>query len=260
MHETIDVEFFEQGSTQPFAASALPISQLPDKFEIHTTLRIGENDWHVSSADPFTKVEFGKTGRVRVFLVKIQHVAPSDILFGLPTINHDTAALEPAESLENVFVVSEDDWRQSELVCSHHMASIEAELAAVLRIYETEAVGVGFRRCHARSAIPAPLDGASLSIDQLHAALDATHAYAGVAFNHMAAVVSNGFAFRSLHGFTVWGQLGNGREVKFVCLPDLDRVLEHRESREAFDGLLVTNGLVFVDWVHLRASSSLSGL
>ena len=261
-HDEIEVAFHEQGSTEPFATSIVPLSQLPDTFQIRTSLQIGGDEWLVCGAEPSSKEQFRTTGKVRLFLAKpnVQLVSPGDILFSLPTLSNDIAELEPAASLENLLVVHEDDWRQCELVCRHHAGQIEAELAQVRRIHETEGQGGAFRKCHVRSTIPLPLDGASLSLAALRGALRAEKAYAGVAFNHVAAVVKRGFAFRCAHGFDVWGQLGEGGDVAFACLPHLDTVLAAPEGRDAFDALLAQHDLVFVDWVHYAASSNLSAL
>jgi len=43
----IQVLFFEVGAVKPFAQSELPVEQLPDTFQIETTLHIGNDDWMV---------------------------------------------------------------------------------------------------------------------------------------------------------------------------------------------------------------------
>src|SRR5262245_19205400 len=116
-YRTIAVEFYEGESSQPFMASDMPIDQLPDTFQIRTKLNIRDEEWTVSSAVPARKEEFRVTGKLQIRLVKpppTTTIPLGDILFTLPTISNDIAALQEAVSLENILVVHEDDWPQQE--------------------------------------------------------------------------------------------------------------------------------------------------
>jgi hypothetical protein len=256
---SVDVEFYEQGKVEPFSRTSLPIERLPDTFEIETTLNIRGEEWMVSNARPATKEEFRKTGRVQVFLYKpvIGQMPPGDILFSLPTISDDIGALEESPSLENVFVVHEDDWRQQELVSREFADRISTEMASVQQIYETQRVDVGFKTVHVRSSIPSPLSGVRLNLTDLMTRLGAAHVYRGVAFNNVAAVVRNGFAFRTTQGSVVWGQRCEGDEVGVACV----RLIETPSMEQALaplDKLQAEFDLLFVDWVRVIVTPKIS--
>jgi len=251
----IDVEFYEQGKVEPFARSTLPIEQLPDTFQIETTLNIRGEEWTVSGARPTTKEEFRKTGRVQVFLFKpvIEYESPDDVLFSLPTISDEIGALEESASLENVFVVHEDDWRQQELVSRDFVERISNELRSIRQIYETQRVDVGFKSLHVRTSIPSPLLGVCLNLKVLMGRLGAAHVYRGVAFNSVAAVVRNGFAFRTANGSTLWGQRRDDDEVAILCIRP-DESIPVAEALAPFGSFLTEFDLLFVDWIKLHVT------
>lgn len=255
---TIDVEFYEQGSLKASARSSQPITQLPDTFEIDTTLSIQGEEWHVTSAQPATKEEFRKTGRVQIYLCKpkIGQVPVDNILYSLPTINDSVAALEESSSLEDVFVVHEDDWRQQEFVSRQHIESVLAELESVREIHKSERVGLGFKKIHVRSTIPEPLQGASLTLSELMTRLDSAHQFRGVAFNRYAAIIRHGFAFRSKLGFVAWGQSDEKGMVTTLCVQLPDGI---SLQNEPVDRLLADHKLLFVNWLNLVVIPPVSG-
>ena len=46
----------------------MPIEQLPDTFEIDTTMHLGEEDWTLVEAVPSQKTEFKKSGFIKLTL------------------------------------------------------------------------------------------------------------------------------------------------------------------------------------------------
>jgi hypothetical protein len=49
----------------------LSIANLPETFELETTLHLGDNEWTVVSAEPRTKREFASSGKLILRLRKI---------------------------------------------------------------------------------------------------------------------------------------------------------------------------------------------
>lgn len=252
-HSSVALEFYERGAIAPFAACNQTLDQLPDTFQIRTTVNIQGEEWEVLEARPATKEEFRQTGRVRLYVFKPMKmdIGSREILFGLPSISDDIAALEDTTSIENVLVMHEDEWRQREFVSLAHVDKIKAEMEAIRRICETERVGAGFRKCHVRSAIPTPLDGVHLTLSELKETLGVSHAYGGVAFNHLAAVIRMGFAFRTPNGHTLWGQHLASGEAQFVCLEVPRSGRNEQEFPDSFDALLSERRLLLVDWIGL---------
>ena len=48
----------------------LPIANLPETFELETTLHLGDNEWTVVSAEPRTKLEFASSGKLILAFVR----------------------------------------------------------------------------------------------------------------------------------------------------------------------------------------------
>lgn len=249
-HKTIRVEFVRQGESAPFLRSDVPIDQLPDTFEIDTTLHIKDDEWQVVQANPPQKNEFRQTGHVKVELAKyeVTTIDPNQLLFSLPTISDALPEQESAHSLENVLVCHEDDWRQVELISQVQQDAISLEFSDIIDIYRHQRKEFGFVQLHPRQRIPQPLNDHMLTLDALKQAFNIEHVYSGVAFNRVAASIVDGFALRTASGWTFWGQTdakghivtlnllrGPEAQVDTLCV-DMDRFLADHQ-------------LLLVDWV-----------
>lgn len=244
-HKRIRVMFHEADAPQAFAQSDIPIEQLPDTFQIQTTLDLGEQKWLIASATPPTKAEFRKSGKVTLRLRRenLGFVNPSELLYSLATISNDLPALAPASSLENVLVVHEDDWRQIEFVSRTHESSVLKELASIRHVIETQRVGSGFKTIHLRKLIPEPFAGETRRLADIRCACPVTHEYSAVAFSSTAAVVAGGFAFSISDELTVWGQADDDGVLNALCIrvnsADTDLASDLRRLSQQFDMLLV---------------------
>jgi hypothetical protein len=251
-HDEIFVEFFEGQSDVPFSASNVPIDRLPDTFEIQTTLHLGEDEWVILAAEPAQKAEFRATGSLRVYLAKaeIQQIDPSELLFSLPTISDDLAAVENADSLEDVAIFREDDWRQFEFVDVQYATSIQEELSSISRIYDEHRNGLGFREIHVRERIKAPLSKETLTLDAVVEHFSVSHEFAGVAFDSTAAKIVGGFALSTESGWVLWGQADESGTLLTLNLSPSDQAL-NEGINEKVDLFLEAHGLYVVDWVRL---------
>lgn len=249
---TVHVEFYEAGNSAPFAVSDVPIEQLPDSFEIDTTLQMSGSDWQVVESDPKNKAEFKKTGKLKVVLTKYETTSmdPNEILYSLPTISNAIAATEEASSLENVAVFLEDDWRQFEFLAKSLESEIEKELKEIINIYEKHKEGVGFKEIHLRTKVPNPLPGTNLKLEALIEHFGISRKYSGVAFNTAPATIKNGFAFLSKANWLFWGQADDNGNI--VAL-NISQVKESELSLVApeIDEFLAKNELFLVDWLRV---------
>lgn len=245
----IKVHFYEVGQSKAFAVSNVPIDQLPETFEIDTTMHIGDDDWQVSDAQPSHKEEFRKTGSLNLFLRKqeIVHMDPNDILYSLPTISNDFAEVENAKTLENVVVLAEDDWRQFEFLSIQYENEIENDLKGVLDIHKNHKEGIGFKEIYVRKVITKPLLAVSLSLEEVKNHFKVKHEYSGVAFNNAAATIVNGFAFLTRSNWLLWGQVNTNNEIKFI---NISRTSDSDIGAFSLkiDPFLVENKLYAVDW------------
>lgn len=97
----VTVEFIDAASGAVFASSDMPVDDLPDTFEIDTTLHLGESNWSVVRAEPLTKKEFSKAGKLRIRLRKIEMMDPHAIGF---------SQLDIIERLDDDQTLGVDDW------------------------------------------------------------------------------------------------------------------------------------------------------
>ncbi|HGM5491681.1 TPA: hypothetical protein ACKP1B_003342 [Serratia fonticola] len=251
--KTVEVTFIELGKDQAFGVSSVPVDQLPDTFEINTTLHLGNVDWQVVEARPATKAEFRETGKLTVWLAKqeICHIDPAKVLFSLPTISNDMAMVEEVSSLENVLVLHEDNWRQFEFLSVSLHELVQQEIQDILAIYHTQREASGFKQIHVRKRIAEPLLNVALPLESLAQAFGVEKRFSGVAFNNAAATIINGFAWQTDRGWIFWGQTDAQGNLVVLCLlppQDVDAALMAKK----IDDFVLANDLLLIDWVNVR--------
>ena len=137
-HDTITVTFIDETTSGTIAIVDLPTANLPDTFELETTINLGDSQWSVMHADPRSKEDFARSGQLTLRLHKIEMVNLSDILYSLPSICDRLPAVEDATPSADDLVLAEDDWRQFELVSRAFSAETGAEIDAIRVIQEQE--------------------------------------------------------------------------------------------------------------------------
>jgi len=248
----IKVHFIESGKSESFAVSDMPLEQLPDTFEINTTMHLSGDDWQVIGAEPAQKEEFRIKGSLKLFLKKAEIVTadPNDILYSLPTISNDIAGVENSEALENIVVFKEDDWRQFEFLSVKYEQQIQKELQGVVDIYENHNLGVGFKEIYLRENITTPLQDINLELEILKEYFNIKHQYSGVAFNNAAATIVSGFAFSTTSGWVLWGQVNTDNTIKFMNITQT-KDSDVNSFSTKIDTFLTENKLYAVDWVRV---------
>lgn len=252
-HDVIKVSFFETNTEKPFACSDVPAEQLPDTFEINTTMHLGDEDWHVIAAEPAKKEDFCKSGELKITLTKAETttVDPKDILFSLTTINDELPAVENAKSLENAAVFREDDWRQCEFIAKEYKVHINDEFKAIADIYKNHREGnSGFTKLHIRQVITTPLADKRLTLDDIKAGFTIKKSFSGVAFNTAAAKIKNGFACVTDADWVLWGQIDDGGRILFLNLSPTSGE-DFKELAQSVDVFTQKHELFFVDWDRL---------
>ncbi len=248
-HKAIDVRFYEGNSEKPFAQSNIPVEQLPDTFEIDTTMHLGDDDWRVLGAEPPQKTQFKKSGKLSLYLskVEIKNIDPNELLYSLPTISNDIAGVEDARSLENITVLREDDWRQFEFVGKEHEDSIEDEFTSISEIYKNHRDGMGFKELHVRKMITAPLGKSNLTLEILKSSFTIDKVYSGVAFNNAAATIVGGFSLYTKSGWLLWGQVDNSGTILALNLSQTKESDINNISKE-IDSFTEKHSLYLVYW------------
>lgn len=258
--KTIEVTLIELDKDEAFGVSQVPVDQLPDTFEINTTLHLGDVDWQVVEARPATKAEFREIGKVTVVLAKqeIFNIDPANILFSLPTISNDMAIVEAASSLENVLVLHEDDWRQFEFLSAGLNELVQQEIQDILAIYHTQREESGFKQLHVRRRIAEPLPSVALPLESLAQAFQIEKRFNGVAFKNAAATIVNGFAWQTGSGWNLWGQTDTQGNLVVLCLlppQDADAAI----MANKIDDFVLANNLLLIDWVSVRQYGKYKG-
>ena len=241
-HDKIRVEFVETGKEKPFAVSMVPIGQLPDTFEVATTLDISGKKRSVVDAAPKQKSDFEKSGKLRVVLSQLQMVNPKDILFSLPTINDRMCALQKAKSLDGMLVIHEDDWRQVEFVSDKLLGDVETEITSIRAIYKTKRKGVGFTGMHIRKLIETPIDDGVIPYPALKNLFTISKEFSGFGISSYTAVAEHSFAFETQNGLRFYGVLSQKNNIVFLCLANTDGFADKVSE------IMKTFHLVGVDW------------
>jgi hypothetical protein len=248
----VEVIFIDASTREPFGQAVLPANRLPDTFEVSTTLTISGQDWSVISAEPARAEDFIRTGKLVLTLSKISMMDPQDILYTLPTICDAIPALTPGTDRRDkqVFEIHEDDWQQVEFVSRSHQDAIDAQLAAIKRIYDEASSKSGdfltFKNIALRSALTAPISS-EIPLAQLLSRFPASTLYDGVSYPKEIGLVDGGFAFR-LAGLTVYGQAIAGFVQTLALHAGPGAIEGIPELMSVLAGIMSRYDLYLVDW------------
>jgi hypothetical protein len=256
MTQQIHVTFIDVTSQSSLGTTSLPLEDLPDTFELSTTLGMHDKEFEVVRADPMTKSEFSKTGHLVVVLREkgLSSLCPEDLLFSLPTIETALPAVEDGSPQQGLAILRlrEDDWRQIEAVSEVHLSTVVAELAAINAIRADAVVPPGaFKTVHVRSALKTPLEG--LHVRELQDCLArCSERRDGIALTQGTGLVEGGFSAEAADCLWFYGQVSVDQVVYFCLSYSGDEPLEAVLSPE-LKQLLQSHGLMVVDWVRGRA-------
>jgi len=240
--------FIDQTTGHACARAAIPPDQLPESFEAETTLEIAGEKWRVCAATPMTRAEYLVSRSLTLELCRLQLMSPGEILFSLPTIGNWLPAVDDGTSKlgKRVLEVTEDDWRQVELIARSWEAAMAQELSAIRRVLDEERVGVGFRRLHLRRAIENPLRETRLSLHELLEAFPNAAPFEGVGVHGLKGLVVEGYAFSAPAGVTLYGTAPGGCLHSIALAP---RALGASAELEVLGRWMLAHELVLVDWV-----------
>jgi len=256
----IEVKFVENGKDKPFAVSEMPIEQLPDTFEIDTTLDIGNDKWTIVNAIPIKKEEFMKTGKLSLFLSKVELMNPKDILFSLPSINDVIGSISKSRNkIDQYYKIHEDDWRQIELVSNHHEKMINNELNSIIEIYNNFREEYGFKKIHVRKEIIKPLEKSNISLTQLKKIFGTSKEFQGLAYEGQPLGIDNSYAFISNSGVTIWGESSENGSVRSICFSS-SKPKGVEEFSASLLKLLNDEKLYLIDWCRVQKINDLKSL
>jgi len=241
--DKIRVEFINSLNNEVIGFSEMTADQLPETFEINTTMNLGENDWSVDEAIPEKSTDFIKSKHLILKMSKIELMNPKDILFSLPTISNEIGSTVP-KALFNDFEyqILEDDWRQNEFLNKASINLINQEIEEIKKIWKNDkkedASFNAFKNCHVRSLIGFP--NLNIDFENLKSLLK-IKTIGSLKFIQQKGFVENAFVFKT-EKTTYYGTVAN-QKVTQLCIGEF--------SDETIEEIIqITNefNLLFVGW------------
>ena len=252
--KTVLVEFIDVETGKLLGKSEVPPENLPETFELDTTLHLGDMDWTVVSAEPEHSAEFLKTKELRLVLQKASMIDPAKILFSIPSICNFLGEVdEESETTGSELTIHEDDWRNIELVSLQYRDEIDSDLQEIYRIHKEQKAGHGFRALHVRKSIQQPLEPQSIPFTELDN-FERAHVFTGLAYLNNKLVV-DGFAFLTAGGISWYGRQKNGF-VQELCLATCLPNDQTERDVEVLTKLMQKYELGFADWCRVFFANS----
>jgi hypothetical protein len=219
----VTVTLIDEAKGAPFAVSEMAPADLPESFEIQTTLHLGDTDWSVIHAEPRTRAEYSKSGSLTLRLRRVEKMDPRNILFSLPSICDRLAAIGNEPLSGDECLLAEDDWRQVELASREWVSESDAEIEAIRRIHEQARAEIGWREIHVRSR-PDPPITARLTLKDVNRAFADGLAVRGVSYCGARYRIVSGFSFKTDDGLQCYG-------VEETCLVKVLGVVQNAGLR-----------------------------
>lgn len=252
--KTIRVTFLDADTSDVIGNSEQPVDTIPDTFEVDTQLTIQERQYVVVNAEPALKKDFVASGKLSIWLRKVEYIDPKEVLMTLPTISD---SLPPVGKIaftgETYYNMHEDDWRQCEFISQLRLMEVEQECESIRRIYEHHRVPVAsasfsaFNKLHVRQ-LENPFEGLTnpVHFSELRALLGTAGSLTfSTSGGKPYGFVTNGFSFTT--GETVfYGQVDNKNTV--VALG----VRNPEEQLELCQQIKNRYSLLLIDWVNTR--------
>jgi hypothetical protein len=99
--QKVRVTLIDDATDVAIATTDMFPTDLPESFDIETTLQIGDADWFVIHAEPQTREQYSKSGALTLRLRQVEMVATDTIQF---------SQLDMTERYDDNFRLGEDEW------------------------------------------------------------------------------------------------------------------------------------------------------
>jgi hypothetical protein len=249
----VKVTFIDDATGSAFATTEIPPADLPETFEIATTLHLDDTDWSVIDAAPATREDYSKVGRLTLRLRRVVKVDPSKILFSLPSICDRIPAVGDGTLGGDECVLAEDDWRQFELVSRQFGAETAAEIEAIRMIHEHERAEVGWRKLHVRSRPDPPITG-TLTLKEIDRAFGGGILFRGLSYHGASSPIVSGYSFRAADGLQCYGTEEGGRVTVLGIVQDT-RASPPTASADSLAEIARAFDLEMVQWCRCERAS-----
>ena len=240
----VRVQFIDALTGNTIGTSKMPPEQLPETFEVQTTMHLNDEDWSIEEAIPAHSKDFLETKELILKMRKVEKINPQDLLYSVPTISNEIP--QPFYSgLFNGFEYSilDDDWRQNEFLSRSSFPLIEIEMKKIEELKknhskELDSGFTAFKSCHVRDIIGEPKLELSLPIIKDILKTDKVGSLKIATSNQY---VKNGFSMKT-HYTTFYGIFEDGIVTQFCIGEFTDNTSnEIQNITNEFD-------LLFVSW------------
>jgi hypothetical protein len=242
----IKVEFINASDGSIIGTSKLPLDQLPETFEIETTMDLGSEKWTVASAKPPTKSEFSKLKSLKLTMNKVEMININDINYTLPTISNELPIITQSASFNGPsFNIREDDWRQLEFLPKSSRDNVEIETRFIKGIWENHSKVIDktfntFSKLHVRETIGIP--STHISLSELKSILNVDQV-SNLTISDSKSFVENGFSI-DLGTHVFYGTVQNDI-IQSLCL---DKINE--DSEKSVHKINSSFNLIFANWYY----------
>jgi len=244
--KTVQVTFIDVTTGTTIGTSNMPPNQLPETFEVATTMHLDNEDWTVVEAVPKHSKEFIEIGHLSLKLKKVEALDPNNLLYTIPTIaNELPEKTDTSPYSDFVYSMHEDDWRQNEFLQQSARTLIDIELQKIkeIKTYHQKEVGdamVAFASCHVRDSIGMP--DLKVALADLQAKLGPS-TMGGLKISGQYA--EDGFALKT-EATTYFGTIENGT-ITQLCIGEFSEA-----SPNEFRKIIDSFQLVLVGWVNCQ--------
>ncbi|NUP46777.1 MAG: hypothetical protein HOW97_05605 [Catenulispora sp.] len=233
------------------ARTVMPSQDLPPAFDGTQLLEAAGEVWRVVRAEPAFREEYELIGELELTLrraedVKTQMFPARGIHFSMSSISERLPAIAAPLDGRSVLLVKDDLWRDVELVGPFAAAAVAANLAAIHRVQTEFRAGPGFSEIHVRTEPAEPLEGVTLTVEDLAAGLGTTTHFVRPVAIEGQGLVQGGYALSVADGVHVYGLVDPASRVTVAGV--------HRtgvagpQIATAFAELARARGLTLVDW------------
>jgi hypothetical protein len=233
----------------------IAVTDLPDSFLETTTLELGRDSWAVVDADPPFKRLYAESKKLVLRLRPIETIDPQEILYLLPTMSDDLAASDGSRADGSEALLSEDDWRQIELISRALTPETLQEFNDIKAIREDARQGPGFSQIHVRSRIPNPLDGSTLTLADLEKRFGPESS--ALRFQDRGYRISDGLRYDLGGNWMLYGTAAGARPRILAIAPSADtHTAPAPHLSDVLNELCRERGLLLVDWCRCRMAEA----
>jgi hypothetical protein len=213
--EKVHVTFIDEATGRIIKVADMAPDDLPESFQVDTTLHLGDIDWSVVRAIPVTRAESSQSKKLKLYVRKVEKMDPSKILFSMPSICDLIPPLGSGLVAANDYALHEDDWRQLELV-SHELASeVDNEIQSIRQIHLLHSAKIGWRKIHVRSRPVTPVTG-RVTLRDAARVFGLASGFFGVTYSQSAVQINSGYSFTALDGQQFYGLTADGAVTVFA--------------------------------------------